>query len=136
MLSTLNPVATQRTASSSWNYHINRPLLASSLCGEHTLILLSGRRIPTHPSSLWYLSKLYFNSPNTMMSESALVPGSRVFHFPAREGAPTDTYHGCRLNTLGFDLDWCRRPRQAGRSSSSSHFFQPQKGPPQGLPPM
>ena len=72
MLSTLNPVATQRIASSSWKNHINRALLASSPCG-HMLILLSGRRIPTHPSSLWYLSKLYFNSPNTMMSESATL---------------------------------------------------------------
>ena len=127
MLSTLNFVATQRIASSSWNHHINRPLLASSLCGGHKLILLSGRRIPTHPSSLWYLTKLCFNSPNTMMSESALVPGSRVFHFPACEGAPTDTNRGCGLNTLGLDLDWCRRPRQAGRSSKCSHLLQPQK---------
>ena len=136
MLSTLNPGATQRTASSSWNHHINRPLLASSLCGGHTLILLSGRRIPTHSSSPCTSPKLYFNSPYTMMSQSALVPGSRVFHFPAREGAPTDTYRGCRLNTLGFDLDWCRRPRQGGRSSKRSNLLQPQKGPPQGVPPM
>ena len=59
----LDLVATQRRiASSSWNHHINLPLEASSLSGGHMFTLPSCRRIPTHPSSPWNLSKSNFNS--------------------------------------------------------------------------
>ena len=97
-------------ASSSWNDHINPPPVSSSFkwrAHVHFAVLLENYSTP--------------------VVQLALVPRSRVFHFPAREGAPIDTCRGCTLNTHGLGLDCCRVPRQARRSSRRSHLFQPQK---------
>ena len=68
-------------------------------------------------------------TPDIMLSESALVPGSRVFHFLARKGAP--------ISWLYTKHTWLRPrllpgPRQAGRSSRRFHLLQPQKKPTPG----